>query len=43
MAVGDQLGFFKLTHRHAIKLSPPAGCSVEDCSLAVGESQSESE
>lgn len=37
MAAGDQLGLFKLTRRHAIKLSPPAGCSVEDCSLAVGE------
>lgn len=37
MAAGDQLCLFKLMHRHAIKLSPPAGCSVEDCSLAVGE------
>lgn len=37
MAAGDQLGLFKLTRRHAIKLSPPPGCSVEDCSLAVGK------
>ncbi len=37
MAAGDQLCLFKLTHRHAIKLSPSAGCTVEDCSLAVGE------
>ncbi len=37
MAAGDQLGLCKLTRQHAIKLSPPAGCSVEDCSLAVGK------
>lgn len=27
-------GFEKLTHRHAVKLSPPTGVSVEEC---VGE------
>lgn len=32
-----QLGLSELTRRHAIKLSPPAGCSVVDCVLAVGE------
>lgn len=37
MAAGEQFSFQKLTRRHAIKLSPPAGVSVEDCSLAVGE------
>ncbi|TWW78251.1 hypothetical protein D4764_11G0003720 [Takifugu flavidus] len=29
--------FEKLTRRHGVKLSPPAGMSVEECSLAVGE------
>ncbi|TWW71118.1 Transposon TX1 uncharacterized 82 kDa protein ORF 1 [Takifugu flavidus] len=27
----------KLTHTHAVKLSPPTGVSVEECVLAVGE------
>ncbi|RXN14620.1 hypothetical protein ROHU_028583 [Labeo rohita] len=36
MAVGEQFSFQKLTRRHAIKLSPPEGASVEDCSLVVG-------
>ncbi|TWW78252.1 hypothetical protein D4764_11G0003730 [Takifugu flavidus] len=30
-------GLEKLTHRHAVKLSPPAGVSVEECVLVVGE------
>lgn len=37
MAAGEQFSLHKLTRRHAIKLSPPDGCSVEECSLAVGE------
>lgn len=36
-AAGEHSSLHKLTRRHAIKLSPPNGCSVEDCSLAVGE------
>ncbi|RXN25909.1 hypothetical protein ROHU_021256 [Labeo rohita] len=35
MAAGEQFSFRKLTRRHAIKLSPPEGASVEDCSLVV--------
>lgn len=34
---GQRLSLHELTRRHAIKLSPPDGCSVEECSLAVGE------
>ncbi|TWW61838.1 Transposon TX1 uncharacterized 82 kDa protein ORF 1 [Takifugu flavidus] len=30
-------GLEKLTCRHGVKLSPPAGVSVEECVLAVGE------
>lgn len=36
MALGVS-GLEKLTRRHAVKLSPPAGVSVEECVLAVGE------
>ncbi len=36
MAVSGVSGLEKLTRRHAIKLSPAAGVSVEECSLAVG-------
>lgn len=36
-AAGEQISLHKLTRRHAIKLSPPDRCSVEECSLAVGE------
>lgn len=36
-AGGGVSGLNKLTCRHTIKLSPAVGCSVEDCSLAVGE------
>lgn len=37
MASGETFSFHKLTRRHAIRLSPPGGSSVEECSIAVGE------
>jgi len=36
-AIGERTSLHNLTRRHAIKLSPPNGCSVEECVLAVGE------
>ncbi|KAK5869138.1 hypothetical protein PBY51_010092 [Eleginops maclovinus] len=33
---GSSSGLEKLTRQHAVKLSPPGGVSVEECSLAVG-------
>ncbi|XP_023284603.1 receptor-type tyrosine-protein phosphatase F-like [Seriola lalandi dorsalis] len=36
MAARGVSGLEKLTRRHAVKLSPAVGVSVEDCSLAVG-------
>jgi len=36
-ATGERTSLHNLTRRHAIKLSPPNGCSVEECVLAVGE------
>lgn len=34
---GGSVGLDKLTRRHAVKLSPSVNCTVEECSLAVGE------
>lgn len=35
--VNSQVGLEKLTRRHAVKISPNVGCSVEEASYAVGE------
>ena len=37
MTASGGSGLEKLTRRHAIKLAPAVRCSVEECSLAVGE------
>lgn len=37
MAGPRQTKFEQLSRRHGIKLAPVMNCSVEDCSLAVGE------
>ena len=36
MAARSLSGLERLTRRHAVKLSPAVGVSVEECSLAVG-------
>ena len=36
MAGPSQTKFEQLSRRHGIKLAPVMNCSVEDCSLAVG-------
>ncbi|KAI4880461.1 hypothetical protein NFI96_009804 [Prochilodus magdalenae] len=37
MAAAGRVSFEKLSRRHGIKIAPDVSCSVEECSLAVGE------
>lgn len=37
MASSERVSFERLSRRHGIKIAPVMNCSVEDCSLAVGQ------
>lgn len=37
MASSERVSYERLSRRHGIKIAPVMNCSVEDCSLAVGE------